>query len=76
MFSFQVPKIINVNGCLDKLQEIIEGNVAALGGVGVAIALIQVIWNDIVFTGIFRKLDVKSIYYFVFNCSFNTLLVA
>jgi len=36
-----VPKIINVNGCLDKLQEIIEGNVAALGGVGVAIALIQ-----------------------------------
>ena len=39
---FQVPKIIYVNGCLDKLKEVIEGNVAALGGIGVGIAFIQV----------------------------------
>ena len=37
-----MPKIIYTNGCLDKLKEVIEGNVAALGGIGVGIAVIQV----------------------------------
>ena len=38
----QVPKIIHPNGCLSELKEVIEGNVAALGGIGVGIAVIQV----------------------------------
>ena len=41
MSQEQVPKIIYTNGCLAKLSEVIEGNVAALGGVGVGIAFIQ-----------------------------------
>lgn len=41
MSDEQVPKIIYTNGCLDKLKEVIEGNVAALGGIGVGIAVIQ-----------------------------------
>lgn len=41
MADEQVPKIIYTNGCLDKLKEVIEGNVAALGGIGVGIAVIQ-----------------------------------
>lgn len=41
MSNDQVPKIIYTNGCLDKLKEVIEGNVAALGGIGVGIAFIQ-----------------------------------
>ena len=43
MAADQVPKIIHPNGCLSELKEVIEGNVAALGGVGVGIAVIQVI---------------------------------
>jgi len=35
------PKIIYTAGCLDKLKAVIEGNVAALGGIGVGIAIIQ-----------------------------------
>ena len=42
MAADQVPKIIHPNGCLSELKEVIEGNVAALGGVGVGIAVIQV----------------------------------
>jgi len=41
MAADQVPKIIHPNGCLSELKEVIEGNVAALGGVGVGIAVIQ-----------------------------------
>merc|ERR1712083_4202 len=37
----QVPKIIYVTGCIDKLNSVIVGNVAMLGGAGVGIALIQ-----------------------------------
>lgn len=37
----QVPKIIYTNGCLDKLKDVITGNVAAIGGIGVTIAVIQ-----------------------------------
>merc|ERR1712088_1116985 len=41
MHADQVPKIIYVNGCLDKLNSVIKGNVAMLGGAGVGIALVQ-----------------------------------
>merc|ERR1712156_1087891 len=37
----EVPKIIYTTGCLGKLERIIEHNVAALGGIGVGIAIIQ-----------------------------------
>jgi len=37
----QVPKIIYTSGCLSKFKGVIESNVAALGGVGVGIAVIQ-----------------------------------
>ena len=37
--------MIYTNGCLGKLKEVIEGNVAAIGGIGVGIAVIQVIQN-------------------------------
>ena len=43
-----MPKIIYTNGCLAKLSQVIEGNVAALGGVGVGIAFIQVNYRDFV----------------------------
>ena len=33
---------IYTNGCLDKFEKLIGNNVAAVGGVGVGIALIQV----------------------------------
>ena len=46
MAADQVPKIIHPNGCLSELKEVIEGNVAALGGVGVGIAVIQVSFNN------------------------------
>ena len=41
MSAEQVPKIIHIDGCLDKLEMIIGGNVAMLGGAGVGIAFIQ-----------------------------------
>jgi len=41
MSAEQVPKIIYIDGCLDKLEMIIGGNVAMLGGAGVGIAFIQ-----------------------------------
>jgi len=41
MHADQVPKIIYVNGCLEKLNTVIKSNVAMLGGAGVGIALIQ-----------------------------------
>ena len=47
-FFLKVPKIIYVNGCLDKLNSVIKGNVAMLGGAGVGIALVQV-WKIVVF---------------------------
>jgi CD63 antigen len=37
----EVPKIIYTAGCLGKLKHVIEHNVAALGGIGVGIAIIQ-----------------------------------
>ena len=41
MAAEQVPKIIYISGCHDKLKTVIEGNVAMLGGAGVGIAFIQ-----------------------------------
>jgi CD63 antigen len=43
MTEDQVPKIIYPGGCLDKFEEVIGGNVAAVGGVGVGIAFLQFI---------------------------------
>jgi hypothetical protein len=43
---FKVPKIIYANGCLDKFEDLIGSNVAAVGGVGCGIAFLQVRMGD------------------------------
>jgi hypothetical protein len=40
--TFQAQKIINTGGCLAEFEALIIKNIAAVGGVGVGIALIQV----------------------------------
>ncbi len=37
-----MDKLIYTTGCVDKLKDVIVDNVAAIGGVGIGIAFIQV----------------------------------
>ena len=65
MAADQVPKIIHPNGCLSELKEVIEGNVAALGGIGVGIAIIQVsitVWLIYSFTAKNFNLKLERIF--------------
>lgn len=53
MSESQAHKIISTDGCLDKVKDIVKGNVAALGGVGIGIAVIQFV--GIVFASILAR---------------------
>lgn len=43
---FQVDRVIYTRGCVKKFEELIQGNLTTLGGVGVGIALLQVLYYD------------------------------